>query len=57
MPIVNVIALTVFCSLALAIFFLVLFVANWFGSRTRSVEQDALLPLDDESKNPTSQTK
>ncbi len=52
MPTVNVIALTVFCSLALAIFFLVLFIGNWFGSRTRSVEQDALLPLDEEPRNP-----
>ncbi len=57
MPTVNVIALTVFCSLALAIFFLVLFIGSWFGARTRSVEQDALLPLDDEPQTPKSQIK
>jgi len=51
---VNVLSLTIFCSLALAIFFLVLFIGNWFGSRTRSIEQDALLPLDDETQTPQS---
>lgn len=41
----EVLAVTIFCSLMLAVFFVVMFMAT---QRTRrSVEQEALLPLDD----------
>ena len=41
----EVLAVTIFCSLLLAVFFVIMFLAT---QRTRrSVEQEALLPLDD----------
>lgn len=42
----EVLAVTLFLSLLLAVFFVVLFLGSHRSSR-RSVEQDALMPLDD----------
>jgi hypothetical protein len=42
----EVLAVTLFLSLLLAVFFVVLFLGSHRASR-RSVEQDALMPLDD----------
>lgn len=44
----QVIALTVFVSMALAIFFIVMFVMSWKASANRCVEQDSLLPFDEQ---------
>ena len=43
----EVFAVTIFISLAFAVLFAVLFFAERSQSRDRSLEQDALLPLDD----------
>jgi hypothetical protein len=43
---VNVIALTIFISLALALLFVALFIGDRFSARSGSLEQDSLLPLD-----------
>ena len=43
---VNVIALTVFISLALALLFVAMFIGDRFSARSGSLEQDSLLPLD-----------
>ena len=49
---VNVIALTIFISLALALLFVGLFIGDRF-SASGSLEQDSLLPLDgDDEDNP-----
>ena len=42
----NVIALTIFISLALALLFIALFIGDRFSSQSGSLEQDSLLPLD-----------
>ena len=42
----NVIALTVFISLALALLFVAMFIGDRLGARSGSFEQDSLLPLD-----------
>jgi hypothetical protein len=43
---VNVIALTIFISLALALLFIALFIGDRISARSGSLEQDSLLPLD-----------
>lgn len=43
----EVFAVTIFMSLAFAVLFAVLFFAERSQRRDRSIEQDALLPLDD----------
>jgi hypothetical protein len=43
---VNVIALTVFISLALALLFVAMFIGDRVTARSGSLEQDSLLPLD-----------
>lgn len=45
----EVLAVTLFLSLLLAVFFVVLFLGSHRSSR-RSVEQDALMPLDDSGR-------
>ena len=48
----NVIALTIFISLALALLFVGLFIGDRFTARSGSLEQDSLLPLDgDDEEN------
>jgi hypothetical protein len=47
--IMEVFAVTIFMSLAFAVLFAVLFFAERSQNRDRSLEQDALLPLDDGS--------
>ena len=42
----NVIALTIFISLALALLFITLFIGDRIEGRSGSLEQDSLLPLD-----------
>ncbi|MFT4546992.1 MAG: hypothetical protein ACI8XO_002283 [Verrucomicrobiales bacterium] len=42
----NVIALTIFISLVLALLFIALFIGDRFNARSGSLEQDSLLPLD-----------
>ena len=42
----NVIALTVFISLALALLFVAMFIGDRISARAGSLEQDSLLPLD-----------
>jgi len=50
--VVNVIALTIFISLALALLFIALFIGDRFSAHAGSLEQDSLLPLDgDEEPN------
>ena len=43
----NVIALTIFISLALALLFVAMFIGDRITARSGSLEQDSLLPLDD----------
>ncbi len=51
----NVIALTIFISLALALLFITLFIGDRISARSGSLEQDSLLPLDgDEDDQNTS---
>lgn len=50
--VMEVLAVTIFLSLLLAGFFVVLFLGSHRGSR-RSVEQDALMPLDDGERQPS----
>ena len=48
----NVIALTIFISLALALLFVGLFIGDRITARSGSLEQDSLLPLDvDDEEN------
>ena len=42
----NVIALTIFISLALALLFIALFIGDRVSAKSGSLEQDSLLPLD-----------
>jgi hypothetical protein len=42
----NVIALTIFISLALALLFIAMFIGDRCSARSGSLEQDSLLPLD-----------
>jgi hypothetical protein len=44
----EVLAITIFLSLCLAGFFVVMFLANGHGSR-HSLEQEALMPLDEDT--------
>jgi len=47
----QVIALTVLVSMALALFFIVMFVMSWKASANRCVEQDSLIPFDEPSSS------
>lgn len=49
----EVFAVTIFMSLAFAVLFAVLFFAERSQRRDRSIEQDALLPLDDGQPAPS----
>lgn len=48
----EVFAVTIFMSLAFAVLFAVLFLGERVQGRHRSIEQDALLPLDDTPQTP-----
>ncbi len=49
----EVFAVTIFMSLAFAVLFAVLFLAERSQRQHRSIEQEALLPLDDGTPAPT----
>ena len=52
----NVIALTIFISLALALLFLATFIGDRLGARSGGFEQDSLLPLDGDDEYATAST-
>ena len=53
----EVLAVTIFMSLAFAVLFAVLFLAERSQRGRRSLEQEALLPLDDATSTPVRQPR